>query len=101
MFAAAHGNFEACELLVSAGAKVCLSDCKQRSALHYAALHENQKLIELLQVAFKEQGEDMTLAFGRKYVAKPIGSTMAYTGSPSKGDDAKQKEETVAKKVEE
>jgi ankyrin repeat protein len=52
-YTAYYGNLEAIELLAAADASFNITDSRHRTALHYACLNDNSKLIELIFMAFK------------------------------------------------
>ena len=61
IFAAAHANLEALELLAAADAHVHVTDKFHRTAMHYAAMNDVSKIIETVFVAFKTQGKPLSV----------------------------------------
>jgi ankyrin repeat protein len=53
MFCAYHSNVDGVELLAASDAKVQIIDSKGRTALHYAAMGDSNKMIQTLFMASK------------------------------------------------
>jgi len=48
IYAAYHKNLDSIDMLQMAGAKMTVIDKKNRSAVHYAAMHDSEELMVLL-----------------------------------------------------
>lgn len=49
-----YGNLESVELLAAADCSINLTDCRHRTALHYAAMTDNPKIVESVFVSFRQ-----------------------------------------------
>ena len=64
-FAAAHANVESLELLTAADAHIHFTDKYHRTAMHYAAMNNDSKVIETVFLAFKQQDRPLQV-YGQK-----------------------------------
>jgi len=85
-YAAYYGNIEALELLAASDARFNLTDKYHRTALHYAALNNQPKVVEAVVLAFKHQGKPVILSGQVDEDANALMKTVPpATFSPFKG----------------
>ena len=102
-YAAAYGNLDALELLAAADCDLHITDKYHRTALHYAALNDNSKVIEAVFLAHKASGKNVWV-FGQQEEDgnSPMRHPPQPTFTPYKGvfDNMPPLKKSTAKKTE-